>query len=31
VRGNAGVAMLDTSRGFTDGEWLLLRALVDGL
>ncbi|MFM0417069.1 phage integrase family protein [Paraburkholderia aromaticivorans] len=31
VRGNAGVAMLDTSRGFTEGEWLMLRALADGL
>jgi site-specific recombinase XerD len=31
VRGNSGVAMLDTSRGFTEGEWLLIRALADGL
>ncbi|MFL9913681.1 phage integrase family protein [Paraburkholderia sp. RL17-337-BIB-A] len=31
VRGRTRVAPLDTSRGFTDGEWQIVRSLADGL
>ncbi|EMP6677041.1 Tn3-like element Tn4401 family resolvase TnpR, partial [Citrobacter freundii] len=31
VRGHALRPALDTARGFTEGEWLLLRAIADGL
>ncbi|WP_145758178.1 MULTISPECIES: phage integrase family protein [unclassified Burkholderia] len=31
VRGKATHPALDTARGFTEGEWLLLRTLADGL
>jgi hypothetical protein len=31
VRGRTRVAPLDTSRGFTEGEWLLVRTIADGL
>jgi site-specific recombinase XerD len=31
VRGRTRVAALDTSRGFTEGEWLLVRTIADGL
>ena len=31
VRGHASRPALDTARGFTEGEWLLLRAIADGL
>jgi site-specific recombinase XerD len=31
VRGNPRIAMLDTSRGFSEGEWLLMRTVADGL
>ncbi|WP_320533907.1 site-specific integrase [Robbsia andropogonis] len=31
VRGTALRPELDTARGFTEGEWLLLRAIADGL
>jgi site-specific recombinase XerD len=31
VRGRTRVAPLDTARGFTEGEWLLVRTLADGL
>ncbi|KWI26340.1 site-specific integrase [Burkholderia stagnalis] len=31
VRGQATHPSLDTARGFTEGEWLLLRTLADGL
>jgi site-specific recombinase XerD len=31
VRGHAQRPALDTTRGFTEGEWLLLRAIADGL
>lgn len=31
VRGHTRVTPLDTSRGFTEGEWLLVRAIADGL
>ena len=31
VRGAALRPELDTTRGFTEGEWLLLRAIADGL
>lgn len=31
VRGQAMRPALDTTRGFTEGEWLLLRAIADGL
>ena len=31
VRGRTRVTPLDTSRGFTEGEWLLVRAIADGL
>lgn len=31
VRGQAMRPALDTTRGFTEGEWLLLRTLADGL
>ncbi|WGS47199.1 site-specific integrase [Burkholderia sp. JSH-S8] len=31
VRGAALRPALDTTRGFTEGEWLLLRAIADGL
>ncbi|MEB2541714.1 MULTISPECIES: phage integrase family protein [Burkholderia] len=31
VRGAASRTGLDVSRGFTEGEWLLVRALADGL
>ncbi len=30
VRGHALRPALDTARGFTEGEWLLLRAIADG-
>lgn len=31
VRGRTRATALDTSRGFTEGEWLLVRAIADGL
>jgi site-specific recombinase XerD len=31
VRGRTRVAPLDTSRGFTEGEWQIVRSLADGL
>jgi integrase len=31
VRGRTRVAPLDTSRGFTDSEWQIVRSLADGL
>ncbi|CAE6859434.1 MULTISPECIES: site-specific integrase [Paraburkholderia] len=31
VRGNARAGVLDTSHVFTEGEWLLIRAIADGL
>lgn len=31
ARGHAMRPALDTARGFTEGEWLLLRAIADGL
>jgi site-specific recombinase XerD len=31
VRGRTRVAPLDTSRGFTDGEWQIVRSLAEGL
>ncbi|PMS34972.1 site-specific recombinase XerD [Trinickia symbiotica] len=31
VHGRTRVAPLDTARGFTEGEWLLVRTLADGL
>ncbi|WP_341318415.1 phage integrase family protein [Paraburkholderia sp. IMGN_8] len=31
VRGRSRVAPLDTSRGLTEGEWLLVRTIADGL
>jgi site-specific recombinase XerD len=31
VRGRTRVTPLDTSRGFTEGEWLLVRAIAEGL
>ncbi|MFJ4292898.1 phage integrase family protein [Cupriavidus sp. NPDC089707] len=31
VRGRTRVAALDTSRGFIEGEWLLVRTIADGL
>jgi site-specific recombinase XerD len=31
VRGHALRPALDTTRGFTEGEWLLIRAIADGL
>lgn len=31
VRGKTCVTLLDTSRGFTDGEWLLVCTIADGL
>jgi site-specific recombinase XerD len=31
VRGRTRVAPLDTSRGFTEGEWLFVRTIADGL
>lgn len=31
VRGRTRVAAVDTSRGFTEGEWLLVRTIADGL
>jgi site-specific recombinase XerD len=31
VRGRTRAAPLDTSRGFTDGEWQIVRSLADGL
>jgi site-specific recombinase XerD len=31
VRGHASQPALDTTRGFTEGEWLLVRAIADGL
>ncbi|CAE6841814.1 Tyrosine recombinase XerC [Paraburkholderia haematera] len=31
VRGRTRVTPLDTSRGFSEGEWLLVRAIADGL
>ncbi len=31
VRGHATRPALDTTRGFTEGEWLLVRAIADGL
>lgn len=31
VRGRTRVTPLDTSRGFTEGEWALVRAIADGL
>lgn len=31
VRGRTRVAPLDTSRGFTDGEWQIVRSFADGL
>lgn len=31
VRGRTRVTPLDTSRGFTEGEWLLVRTIADGL
>lgn len=31
VRGRTQVTPLDTSHGFTEGEWLLVRAIADGL
>ncbi|SOE47751.1 Site-specific recombinase XerD [Burkholderia sp. OK233] len=31
VRGRTRVAPLDTSRGFSEGEWLLIRTIADGL
>ncbi len=31
VRGRTRVAAVDTSRGFTEGEWLLVRTVADGL
>ncbi|ALD90599.1 integrase/recombinase XerC [Cupriavidus gilardii CR3] len=31
VRGRTRVAPLDTTRGFTEGEWLLVRTIADGL
>jgi site-specific recombinase XerD len=31
VRGRTRVSPLDTSRGFTEGEWLLVRTIADGL
>jgi site-specific recombinase XerD len=31
VRGHTQRPALDTTRGFTEGEWLLLRAVADGL
>ncbi|VWC17570.1 phage integrase family protein [Burkholderia lata] len=31
VRGHAMRPALDTTRGFTEGEWLLLRTIADGL
>jgi site-specific recombinase XerD len=31
VRGSASATALDASRAFTEGEWLLLRAIADGL
>ncbi|MDR5880479.1 site-specific integrase [Caballeronia sp. LZ032] len=31
VRGRSRVTQLDTARGFTEGEWGLIRAIADGL
>lgn len=31
VRGGARAGVLDTSHAFTEGEWLLIRAIADGL
>ncbi|RFU44540.1 site-specific integrase [Paraburkholderia sp. DHOC27] len=31
VRGSASTNALDTSRAFTEGEWMLIRAIADGL
>jgi site-specific recombinase XerD len=31
VRGSAGAGALDTSHVFTEGEWVLIRAIADGL
>ncbi|CAE6897061.1 site-specific integrase [Paraburkholderia domus] len=31
VRGSAGAGALDTSHVFTEGEWMLIRAIADGL
>ncbi len=31
VRGRTRVAPLDTARGFTEGEWALIRAIAEGL
>ncbi|RZF23463.1 integrase [Paraburkholderia sp. UYCP14C] len=31
VRGHTTQPALDTTRGFTEGEWLLIRAIADGL
>jgi hypothetical protein len=31
ARGHAQRPGLDVSRGFTEGEWLLIRAIADGL